>query len=141
MNVLVVTNELEFFEYIEDIMDFYKPDWELSTIDSGKQCIETVKNNNSNCPDIIILDYELIDIPYHIMIEQIRDDSDIPILVISDNDKLDILVQAFNSGADEYIIRPFNKRIFIARLKALYRRRGWNMQAFERIQDKPLIQK
>jgi DNA-binding response OmpR family regulator len=41
------------------------------------------------------------------------------------------LVKAFDAGTNEYIVKPFNKAIFMARLKALLRRRAWDIQARE----------
>jgi DNA-binding response OmpR family regulator len=132
---------MEFAVYIKDILDFYNPDWNLSVIHSGKQCVNTVQSGNGKCPDIIVLDINLTDIPCFNLIKIIRNDSNIPIVVLSNNKNLDLLVQAFNVGADDYIIKPLNKGIFVARLKALYRRRMWNIEALERIQDKPLVEK
>ncbi len=141
MKILVVSNEMEFAEYIEDILDFYNPDWTLSIIHSGKQCVNIIQNGNGNCPDIILLDIKLADIQCFNLIKIIRNDSNIPIVVLSNSKNLDLLVQAFDVGADEYIAKPFNNKIFIARLKALYRRRIWNTQALERIPYKPLVEK
>jgi DNA-binding response OmpR family regulator len=141
MKILVVSNEREFKEYIEDILGYYSSDWTLSVIDSGKQCIKAIKNNNGKCPDVILLDINLSDITCCNLIKMIRDNSDLPVVVLSNNKNLDVLAQVFNAGADDYIAKPFNKAIFVARLKALYRRRIWNTQALERMTDKPLLKK
>lgn len=56
------------------------------------------------------------------LIKQIRDDSDVPVIVLSDTNNIHTLVKAFDLGANDYIVKPLNKKIFIARLKSITRR-------------------
>jgi DNA-binding response OmpR family regulator len=83
---------------------------------------------NGSCPDVVILGMHLYDISSLDLLKKIRDDSDVPVIVLSDDKNMDTLVKAFNAGANDYIMKPFNKAIFIARLKALIRRRTWDIQ-------------
>jgi DNA-binding response OmpR family regulator len=62
------------------------------------------------------------------LIDQIRDDSDIPVIFLSSDKKTETLVTAFDKGANDYFIKPCNKNILIARLNALIRRSNWDMQ-------------
>jgi DNA-binding response OmpR family regulator len=66
------------------------------------------------------------------LIENIRDYSDVPIIFLSDDNDIQTLVRAFDAGANDYIVVPFNKVIFIARIKARIRRRDWDIQVIER---------
>jgi DNA-binding response OmpR family regulator len=61
----------------------------------------------------------LSDIPALDLLKQIRDDSDIPVVIISDSTDIQKLVEAFDDGANDYILKPFNQRIFTTRLKTL----------------------
>jgi two-component system response regulator MtrA len=65
------------------------------------------------------------------LVKQIRDDSDVPVIVLSRNKDIHTLVKAFDLGANDYIVKPLNKQIFIARLKAIIRRSLWNIQMGE----------
>jgi DNA-binding response OmpR family regulator len=65
------------------------------------------------------------------LVEKIRDDSGVPIVILSHDKEIATLVKAFEAGANDYVLKPFNKQIFIARLKALVRRRMWNTQEKE----------
>ncbi|MDD4923581.1 MAG: response regulator [Dehalococcoidales bacterium] len=134
MKILVASSDIDLTEYIYDALNICQPDWELSITDSGKQCLETVRNGN--CPDIILLGIK-IDVHCLKLIEMIRDCSDVLIIVFSGDKDIDTLTKAFNAGANDYIVKPFNKSVFIARLKALYRRRVWDTQAIEKIQESP----
>jgi two-component system KDP operon response regulator KdpE len=88
------------------------PDWQISVVTSGFLCLETVRNN---CPDVIILGMELSDISGLELIELIRDDSDTPIIFLSDDKEIKTLVKAFDRGATDYIVKPSSKKVFLAK--------------------------
>lgn len=73
-------------------------------------------------PDIILLDLGLPDIDGIEVIKRIRTWSEVPIIVISarseDTDKID----ALDSGADDYITKPFSVEELLARLRVTQRR-------------------
>jgi DNA-binding response OmpR family regulator len=89
-----------------------------------EKCLDAVKNVERY--DVVLLGMELSDMSCFELIWQIRDDSDIPVLILSYDNDTKKLVRAFEAGASEYMTCPFNKDILIARLKALVRRRQWD---------------
>jgi DNA-binding response OmpR family regulator len=103
-------------------------EWKVSTIESGKKCLELISYGDYF--DMIIIG-RLSDISDFDLISQIRDDSDIPIIFLTHDNDMSKFVNAFDSGADDYIIQPINKAVFIARLKALVRRKTWDVQMIE----------
>ncbi len=129
MKVIIADTNFEMIESVRGTLNKYQPDWQVLIVDSGKRCLDIIKNGN--CPDAIILGMQLSDMSGFELIGQIRDDSDIPIIVISDDKYIQTLVKAFDFGANDYILSPFNKAIFIARLKAHVRRKDWDIQAAE----------
>jgi DNA-binding response OmpR family regulator len=130
MEILIVDVDTEVIENLLSALNKYKSDWHISVIDSGKQCLEIVRNSNRS--DILILGSQLSDMSGFELTEQIRDDSDMPILLLSRDKDMQMLIKAFNAGANDYMTIPFNNQIFIARLKALIRRRNWDIQARRR---------
>jgi DNA-binding response OmpR family regulator len=66
------------------------------------------------------------------LIKMIRDNSEIPVIFLSDDKDINTLVNAFDAGANDFVVIPFNKAIFIARIKACVRRRCWDIQVIER---------
>ena len=123
-NVLIVDTDNENIENLISILDI--SNWKLSILDSGEKCVDSIKSGN--CPDAIILGMQLVDMSGLDLIEKIRDDSDVPVIIFSNDKELYTLVKAFDSGADDYMVFPVNEAIFMARLKALLRRRDWNFQ-------------
>ena len=130
VEILIADTNSEMIENVRITLNINQPDWNLSIIDSGKQCLDMVKNGS--CPYIVILGMELSDMSGFELIEKIRDYSDVPVVFFSDNNDIQILVRAFDSGANDYIVWPFNKTIFVARLKAMMRRRDWDIQSIEK---------
>jgi DNA-binding response OmpR family regulator len=111
---------------IEDVFINSQPDWQISAVNSAKLCLDYIQNGNS--PDVVILGTNLSDIQYLDLIQKITNDFGLTIIVLSRDKALQTLVNSLNAGAKDYIVRPFNKAIFVARLKALVRRREWDMQ-------------
>jgi len=86
---------------------------------------------NNNNIDIVILDMCSIDSHALNLIREIYDEFDVPVIVLSKDKNINSLVNTLSVGASDYIIRPFNKRIFAARLKAIVRRREWDIQSLD----------
>jgi DNA-binding response OmpR family regulator len=120
--------DMTMIEHVHSVIDEYKPDWQLAVIDTGEKCLDAVKNEEQY--DVVLLGMKLSDMSCFELIWQIRDDSDIPVLILSYDNDIKILVRAFEAGASEYMTCPFNKDVLIARLKALVRRRKWDANNF-----------
>jgi DNA-binding response OmpR family regulator len=126
MKIIVADTENETIENISYLLSLYRLNWQMSITNSGKQCLEILKKNY---PDAILLGMQLCDMPGLDLIKKIRDDSDVPIMVLSRERNINTLVAIFDAGANDYVIKPFNNHIFIARLKALIRRKTWDAEA------------
>jgi DNA-binding response OmpR family regulator len=126
MKIIVADTENETIENISYLLSLYRLNWQMSITNSGKQCLEILKKSYS---DAILLGMQLCDMPGLDLIKKIRDDSDVPIMVLSRERNINTLVAIFDAGANDYVIKPFNNHIFIARLKALIRRKTWDAEA------------
>jgi DNA-binding response OmpR family regulator len=129
LDILVIDADSGSTNDIYLTLNQYQPDWKLSIISTGKQCLDMI--NNGACPDTIILGTQITDMSGVVLIEQIRNDSDIPVIVISRDESLETLVKNLDAGANDYIVYPFNRAIFIARIQALSRRRNWDIQVMQ----------
>jgi DNA-binding response OmpR family regulator len=74
-------------------------------------------------PDLVLLDLGLPKVDGIAVAQQIRSDSDIPILMLTARDALESRVEGLDSGADDYLVKPFERQELLARLRALLRRR------------------
>src|SRR4051795_8560619 len=81
-------------------------------------------------PDAVVLDLGLPKLDGVEVCRRLRADGDVPILVLTARDALDARVEGLDSGADDYLVKPFERDELLARLRALLRRRPPRGSAF-----------
>jgi two-component system KDP operon response regulator KdpE len=90
--------------------------------DRASTGIEGISLFNNNHPDIILLDLGLPDIDGIEVIKLIRENSEIPILVVSARGQESEKIAALDAGADDYISKPFNMGELMARIRVAQRK-------------------
>lgn len=104
--------------------------------DTIKQCIkekyqveqaydgqEGVLYANQDIYDVIILDLMMpIMNGYEVLVELRKNKITTPVLILTAKDALEDKIRGFNSGADDYLVKPFEKEELIARVDAMVRR-------------------
>lgn len=93
-------------------------DFKVEEAENGN---EAIRISGSRKPELIILDLGLPDMDGTEVIKKLRQWSDIPILVLSIRDDDSDIVNAFELGADDYVVKPFSMDVLIARIKAAIR--------------------
>ncbi len=73
-------------------------------------------------PNMIIMDISLTDRHGFDVIRDIRLFSEVPIIVLSEEQDELYMVKALSLGADDYVIKPFNPFVFVATVRAILRR-------------------
>ena len=74
-------------------------------------------------PDLVILDLGLPRLDGVEVCRRLREASDVPILILTARGETDDRVVGLDSGADDYLVKPFERQELLARLRALMRRR------------------
>ena len=93
--------------------------FETRTLGDGRVALAEVR---LACPDLLILDLNLPGLDGVEVCRGVRAFSDVPILMVTARiDELDRLL-GLNSGADDYVCKPFSPREVMARVHALLRR-------------------
>jgi len=80
-------------------------------------------------PDLVILDLGLPKLDGIEVAKQLREREDVPILVLTARDAVEARVEGLDAGADDYLVKPFERQELLARLRALLRRRPPRGQA------------
>lgn len=115
--ILVVEDDIAVRNLITTTLDTH--DYRYIRAENGQNALKAI---SSKKPDIVLLDLGLPDIDGIDVIKRVRNWSEVPIIVISarceDTDKID----ALDSGADDYLTKPFSVEELLARLRVTQRR-------------------
>jgi two-component system, OmpR family, response regulator MprA len=74
-------------------------------------------------PDLVILDLGLPKLDGMEVARRLRSADDVPILMLTARDALESRVEGLDAGADDYLVKPFERQELLARMRALLRRR------------------
>jgi two-component system KDP operon response regulator KdpE len=72
-------------------------------------------------PDLVLLDPDLPDMNGADLIKKIREWSEVPIIIISQDTQNDSVISCLNAGASDYVFKPFNADVLKARINAALR--------------------
>ena len=120
MRVLLIDDEPFYYKLLNKPMKDAGHVLEYSK--TGKEGLAKV---SATKPDVIIVDLRLPDISGHDILERLRRDSEysnIPVIVITAKNELGDKLKAFDLGADDYLIKPFQPEELVARMRILARR-------------------
>ncbi|MCL0104036.1 response regulator transcription factor [Dehalococcoidia bacterium] len=118
MKVLVIEDDVATVEAIRLCLEIHRPDTSATLTAKGIEGIELLRGE---APDVVILDLGLPDIDGIRVLEQIRQFSDVPVLIVSARDTQDSIVKGLELGAEDYIVKPFDYRDLLERLDNVIR--------------------
>lgn len=117
MKILVIEDDKGITDYL--IPELEHEGFETVLATSGRKGIELFKSEN---PDLILLDIMLPEINGIEVLRRIREISDVPVIMeTARGDTID-KITGLNTGADDYLAKPFEIEELIARINALLRR-------------------
>lgn len=117
MNILIVDDERLIVKGLKHSLE--QQGYNVIPAYDGAEALYNLENKQV---DFIILDLMLPDIDGMILCKRIRENYDIPILMLTAKDGDYDKVLGFEFGADDYMTKPFNTLELIARIKAITRR-------------------
>lgn len=115
--ILVVDDEEEIRKMLRIFLDTV--DFKVTESESGKQAIRMA---SSVKPDLILLDLGLPDIDGKEVVTALRQWSQVPIIVLTVRSEDSEVTAALNMGADDYVTKPFNTEVLLARIHANLRK-------------------
>ena len=117
MRILVVDDESEIRRFLRATLKAHRHI--VSEADSGLKALAEFKENE---PDLIILDLGLPDIDGIEVTRRLRKISQVPIIILSVRNREIDKIQALDSGADDYLTKPFGVGELLARMRVVMRR-------------------
>lgn len=115
--VLVVDDDINIVKLIKLYLE--KEDYTVYTAHNGVEALEVWKKEN---PSIIILDIMMPEMDGNSVCREIRKTSDTPIIMLTAKGETFDKVLSLELGADDYLVKPFEPKELIARIKAILRR-------------------
>ncbi len=115
--ILIVDDDSEISDLLKTFLTLEKYNVDIAS--TGMECLKKTK---SNIYDLILLDIGLPDISGQQICKLIRQESAVPIIMVSANDSVSDKVICLEYGADDYVSKPFENMELIARINAVLRR-------------------
>jgi DNA-binding response OmpR family regulator len=114
--ILIVEDEKKISEIVKAYLE--KEDFRVSLAETGNEALRALKES----PDLVILDLMLPDIPGEELCKIIRENSDVPVIMLTAKSGEEDRIKGLGLGADDYVVKPFSPRELVARVKAHLRR-------------------
>ena len=120
MNILIVKDEIRPAEILEKIVEDQK--YLIDVVYNGEDGMEYARTGRY---DVIVLDLMMPKVDSFEVVRRLREQRCVtPVLILSARDDVQDRVKGLDSGADDYMTRPFASEELLARLRALSRRQG-----------------
>ncbi len=120
LKVLVVDDESRMRKLVRDFL--VKQDYEVVEAEDGEDALNKFYEQKDIA--LVILDVMMPKINGWDVCREIRDNSKVPIIMLTAKGEESDELQGFSIGADEYISKPFSPKILVARVEAILRRTG-----------------
>ena len=120
MKLLLVEDNLELAQWLARVLR--DEQYVVDCAHDGEQALRMLGDGGY---ELLLLDLKLPDMDGRGVLRRLRRArDDLPVLVLTASGSLDIKVDSLELGADDYLVKPFEVRELLARIKALIRRRG-----------------
>src|SRR5439155_8922353 len=104
----------------------------VDTATDGEEGLSKAQDTDYNA---IVLDVMLPKLDGWQVLEKLREARDTPVLMLTARDRTSDRVRGFDTGADDYLVKPFDLEELLARLRALIRRSAGQSRAIIEIRD------
>ena len=123
--VLLVDDEPHIREFLS--MGFDYEGFETMVAGTGDEALDTIARER---PDIVILDVMLPGVSGLEVARHARRVSDVGIIMLTARDTVNERIIGLETGADDYMTKPFTFKELLARVRAVLRRRGYHLDRY-----------
>jgi DNA-binding response OmpR family regulator len=140
--VLVVEDEQHLAEGLR--FNLEAEGYQVQVVDTGEAALDRLlgpaqPSGNDQAFDVVVLDVMLPGKSGFEVVSEMRQSGQfVPTLILTARGHSDDVLQGFAAGADDYLTKPFDLTILIARIQGLLRRREWLRRAHQSAPDVPV---
>ncbi len=117
--VLVVDDDIRMLRMMKRMLEL--EEFEVVTANCGEAALKVFDKDN---PNLVLLDIMMPDMDGYEVCRQIREFSQVPIIMVTAKGEDKEKVEGLNTGADDYVTKPFAASELAARVRAVLRRTG-----------------
>ena len=117
--ILIVDDEARMRKLIKDFL--VAKNYRIIEAKDGEEALEVFENNKEKI-DLVLLDVMMPKIDGWTVLRKIRQDSKVPVIMLTARGEEQDELFGFELGVDEYISKPFSPKILVARIQAILKR-------------------
>ena len=114
--ILIIDDEVPIRRLLE--ITLQSNDYRVNMAETGKEGLIAAANHP---PDLILLDIGLPDESGHVILQQLREWYNKPIIILSVQSNEEDIVKALDNGANDYLVKPFRSGELLARIRSALR--------------------
>lgn len=116
--VLIVDDDQKLLKMLQRTLTY--ENLTVFTASNGQEALDLI---DQQCPDLLILDWMMPKMDGLTLLQQLRvEKNKVPVLMLTARDAIENRVDGLESGADDYLVKPFAPAELVARVHALLRR-------------------
>ena len=115
--ILIIEDDTSISNELKDLLD--NAGYNGIILKNFENSIEEIKKER---PDLILLDINIPKLNGEILLQKIRKDSNVPIIMVTSKNSEADEVLSMSYGADDYITKPYNPTILLLRINAIFKR-------------------
>ena len=117
-DILIVEDDKELAALLTDFLR--AEGYTVSAVESGAKAVQLFERYGAR---LVVLDINLPDVNGFAVCSKLRESADTPILIVSARTDKEDKLNSFDLGADDYIEKPYDIDILIAKIKGIFKRR------------------
>lgn len=138
-HILIVEDEADIQQLVS--YNLIKAGFNVTCADGGEEALSCLAREDIDC---ILLDLMLpgmsgIEVCAEVKKGRAKQFADIPIIMLTAKGEEEDVVTGFETGADDYITKPFSPKVLVARVRAVLRRRGGKEQDKEDLKTTTIV--
>lgn len=132
--ILIIEDDEKLRKYMEEYLIGY--DYEVQIVENFNNVKEETLNSHA---DLILLDINLPKFDGFYFLKFIRNNLTIPVIIVSARSSEGEQIRGMDMGADDYVTKPFNMGILLAKINAVLRRANASKNNIIKINDITLV--
>jgi DNA-binding response OmpR family regulator len=116
-SVLVVDDDVRILRMVRRILELER--YHVACASNAEEALEIL---DEKMPDLVLLDIMLPGMDGHALRQQIREYSQVPVIMITAKSSDEEKIESLDAGADDYLTKPFSSGELAARVRAVLRR-------------------